>query len=198
MKKAITAAGGYIDHEVGEDLASETPRMQLTIRIPEKGFEEAITAFEALGRRVQKRISSSDLTEQILSNEAQLQQLKRDQAILIQKGKGVPMNYGFDSLKDRIRALQQQKEVLEGQAAMSTVELSLLQKPNADLSTAANSGWGSDTWNSAVSSAMGAFRFIGAIAIWLVVYSPIWGGVLMLSMFGYRSWKRAVGKPQVA
>jgi hypothetical protein len=198
IKKVITAGGGYIDHEIGEDLASENPRMQLTIRIPEKAFEQAITAFEALGRRVQKSISSSDLTEQILSNEAQLQQLRRDQALLIEGGKGVSMNSGFDSLKDRIKMLQQQKDALAGQAAMSTIELSLQQKANADLATVANAGWGTDTWNSAVSSAMGAFRFIGGIAIWLLVYSPIWGGLVMLALFGYRGWKRAAAKPQIA
>jgi hypothetical protein len=192
MKKAVVAGGGYVDRADGVDLTGEKPRMLVTIRVPERSFEQVISALEALGKRFEKRISSGDLTEQILSMEARLQQLKRNQGK--QAVDGIPDN----SITDRIKYMQHQKDVLIGQAAMSTIELRLQQKANADLASAASAGWGSDTWNAAVSSATGTFRFFGAIGIWLLVYSPVWGVVLLASLIGYRGWKKATGKPQTA
>jgi hypothetical protein len=190
MKKAVVALGGYIDRANGVDLEGLKPHMLITIRIPERNFEPVIAALEALGKRYQKQISSGDLTEQILSMEAQLQQLKRDQAKRVVNG--IP----DQSIGDRIKAVQHQNDVLAGQAAMSTIELSLRQKANANPAAAANADWGSDTWNAAVSSATGTFRFFGAIGIWLLVYSPVWGVVLLASLLAYRGWKKGSGKPQ--
>lgn len=193
MKATIATKGGYIDKLDGDNLAGEEPQLRLTIRVPEKSFEDILTDFETLGKRTQKSVTASDLTEQILDAEARLQQVERDRSTLLVQGKGVPMNPGFDSMKDRIKELQAEKEALVLKASMSTINLTLQQKPDAGASTAANANWGSNTWNSALSSAMGAFRVIGAVAIWLLAYSPIWALLLIASLWGFKIWRRSNG-----
>ncbi|HVT13678.1 MAG TPA: DUF4349 domain-containing protein [Fimbriimonadaceae bacterium] len=167
MKEIIASNAGYIDHEEGTGLAGDRPVLHLTIRVPEKSFEDVLSGFEGLGHRTQKSISAGDLTEQILDLEAQLKQMK-----------ATPRNdgLGLETLKNLVG----QRDALAAKAAMSTIELTLHQKPSAALSTAANANWGGDTWNAAMTSALGAFRVIGALAIWALVYSPIWG----LAAFG--------------
>ncbi len=187
MKQAIKDAGGYVDHEEGDNLASETPVLRLTIRVPEKTFDDVLTGFEALGHRTQKSISASDLTEQILDAEAQLQAEKQ-----------APIDGA--RLPERIKQLEAERDTLAARAAMSTIDLTLQQKPNAGLATAASASWGSDTWNAALSSSLNAFRVVGAVAIWLLAYSPIWAPICIGSLWLYRSRRRAhvASRAQVA
>ena len=186
MKESVVSHGGYIDHEEGSNLAGEEPVMTLTIRVPEPSFEQMLAGFESLGHRTQKSISASDLTEQILDVQAQVKALK-------QTGSANEFGTGSSQLKN----LESEQLRLSSQAAMSTIDLTLLQKPNAGFSTAAHANWGGDTWNAAVSSAMGAFRVVGAIGIWLLVYSPIWGGVVILAILTARGMKKG-NKAQTA
>lgn len=191
MRESVKEAGGYIDHEEGSDLAGDQPTMTLTIKVPEKSFDGLMTGFEALGHRTEKNVVASDLTEQILEREAQLQQLKRDNLVLTKSG--TTYNAGFESIKDRLASLTREKEELEGRAMMSTVNLTLHQKPGAAAALAANTNWTSDTWNAAVGSAFGAFRVVGAILIWLLVYSPLWAPAVLLAICLPRTIRRARG-----
>jgi len=177
MKGSVTARGGYIDHEEGMDLASQTPVLQLTIRIPEKSFDDVLAGFEALGRRTQKSISASDLTEQILDAEAQLKQAE---------GQVKPA-------VEQVAQFRAQRDELLAKAAMSSIDLTLAQRPDVGLAAAANTSWGSDTWNSAASSAMDAYRFVGTIGIWLLVYSPLWLVPCLIAFAIHRHWKRGPG-----
>jgi len=183
MKQAVKDAGGYIDHEEGDQLASETPVMTLTIRVPEKSFDDILTGFEALGHRTQKSIMASDLTEQILDYEAQVKQVQQDN-----KSATDP------SLAEHIKQLQAERDALQAQAAMSTIDLTLQQKPNAGFASAASASWGSDTWNAALSCAMGAMRIVGALAIWLLAFGPLWVPIALVALWLYRSHRRTVGK----
>lgn len=185
MKDVILSHAGYIDHEEGTGLATDQPVLRLTIRVPEKSFEDVLAGFEGLGHRTAKTISASDLTEQILDVEAQLKHAQQE---------GGQLTVGNDALQN----LRGQRDVLAAKAAMSTIDLTLQQKPSAALSTAANVNWGSDTWNAAMTSALGAFRVIGAIAIWLLAFSPIWGLGLCGPIVGYRLWKRHFSRAQTA
>jgi len=189
MKESVKAAGGYIDHEEGTDLASESPVMRLTIRVPERSFDDVLTGFEALGHRTQKSISASDLTEQILDSEAQLKEAQRE------RGEVSANDVLEPSTAARIKQLQAERDSLAAQAAMSTIDLTLQQKPNAVFATAANASWGSDTWNAALSSSLGAVRVIGAVGIWLLAFCPLWAPIAFGSIWFYRSRKRAVNEP---
>ena len=99
---------------------------------------------------------------------------------------------------DQIKQILAQKQELATKAAMSSIDLTLQQKPNAAGSSAANASWANDTWNSAMSSAYGAVRVTGAAAIWLIAYSPFWGVPAFGAVWFYRSRRRAIGRAQVA
>jgi len=176
MKESIAQAGGYIDHEEGNDLAGEQPSMRLTIRVPETSFEGTLSGFEKLGHRTEKSISASDLTEQILDAQAQIKQVKAVNAT---------------NSTAQLAQLQAERDQLVLKGTMSTIDLTLQQKPTADYAAAASTGWGSDTWNAALSSAIGTFRVVGAIAIWLFVYSPLWLVPCLVAMGFRKHWKRS-------
>ncbi|HTQ08488.1 MAG TPA: DUF4349 domain-containing protein [Fimbriimonadaceae bacterium] len=174
IKQSIADHGGYIDHEEGTDLAGDNPVMRLTIRVPEKSFDPELSEFEALGRRTEKSIFATDLTEQILDAEAQVKQAEQDQ---------YP--------PEQLAQLRSGRDQIAGQVTMSSIDLTLEQRPTMATAAAANASWGSDAWNSAVGSAMGAFRVIGTIFIWLFVYSPLWLVPGLIALYVRRHWKRS-------
>lgn len=173
IKNAVNESGGYVATEYGSDLGSDEPSLQLTLRVPEKKFDNIIAVIEAEGRRVEKTVQASDLTEQMLDVEAALQAAKKNAA-----------------RPYRSVDLERLKGELINRTQMSTIQLTMKQRPNAALGGAAASTWSSDTWNSAVNSGMATFRFIGAIAIWLLVYSPIWGLILVAATWGMKAHRR--------
>lgn len=195
MKAAVKDQGGYIKNEEGNNLAGDQPSLHVLIRIPQKSFDDSIATFVGLGRRKQQTISASDTTEEILDREARIKQLQAEQEVLTQHGKAPTMNPGFESIKDRLKALQDEKSALEGQAAMSTIDLTLQQKLDANMVAASHATWGSDSWNAAMSSASNAFRFFGAVGIWLLAYSPIWGIVLGIAIWARKTHRRNGVRP---
>lgn len=182
MKKVVKENGGFIVNLQSSQQAGENPTLTLTLKVPEKNFEDAMTQLEGLGFAAFKNISASDITEEILSAEAQLKQLQNE----------VPTDGRIGQspyLKNQIDQVRAQRDQLMLQASMSTIDLTMQQKPNPALM--ASSSWGSDTWNAALSSAMTAFRVIGATAIWLLVYSPIWGVLLFGTIWVVKHSKRS-------
>ncbi|HTQ10531.1 MAG TPA: DUF4349 domain-containing protein [Fimbriimonadaceae bacterium] len=185
MKKSVASAGGYISHEEGDQLAGETPVMTLTIRVPEQKFDDVVSGFEALGHRTQKSITASDLTEQILDLQAQVEQDTQ------KTHPGAAVNLD-SSLPHRIQELEAERDALQQRAAMSTIYLTLQQKPSLAYASSAGADWSSDTWNAAMSAAMGALRVVGATGIWLLAFSPIWGPAAFVIFWLYRSHRRSI------
>jgi hypothetical protein len=187
MRQVVDETGGYIVHLESERLAGQEPTLRLTLRVPDAQFDSAMARLEGLGLAIYKTISASDVTEQILDSEARLKQLSKERETLSKKGN----HFSADMMKDQLQKLTSQRNDLANKASMSTIDLELMQKPNAAVS-AANASWGSDTWNAAVSSAMGAFRVVGSILIWLFVYSPLWGIGVAAAMWARRMARRRV------
>lgn len=146
----------------------------MTIRIPEKSFDPILLQIQKMGQLFDKTVYSSDVTEEILDLEARIQTSKA-------------VNGGVNSQTSEMLA---QQEALKMRSRMSTISLVLQQKPNALLSSGASASWTGDTWNAALSSALGAFRILGACAIWLLVYSPIWGSVVLLAWYLHRQKRK--------
>jgi hypothetical protein len=179
MRSAVVEKGGYIYHEEGDNLASTEPSLHVVIRIPEKTFDDSMAGFIALGRRTQQSVQASDNTEEILDTEARLKQLQQAQSA--HSARRISTAHG--SVDSEVAHLLAEKATMQAQAAMSSIDLTLYQKPNAEVAASAHANWGSDAWNAALSSATNAFRVIGAATIWLVVFSPIWGFVLAVGLW---------------
>ena len=190
LKSAVTQQGGYVVYESGTDLGGSQPVMSLEIRVPEKTFELMVGGIEGLGKRTEKSITASDITEQVLDLEAQLHQAKQNADVLSQT-KNPTYNPGFASIKNQIKNLEQERDAMVNRSSMSSIDLTLQQKPGAPGSDAATAGWGSDTWNAALSSASNVFRFFGAIGIWLLAFSPVWLLGLVIGYFVLRRQRRA-------
>ena len=78
-------------------------------------------------------------------------------------------------MRGQIEQIQGQKQVLERKADLATITLTI-----REVGTVARPGWNPGaTFAEAIRALGAALRGLAVFAIWLAVFSPIWGGFLV-------------------
>ncbi|MFI5387912.1 MAG: DUF4349 domain-containing protein [Fimbriimonadales bacterium] len=197
VKDIVAHVGGYIENTEGWDLASPTPSLKISGRIPQQSFDATLAQFEKLGQRTAKTISTDDVTEQIVDMDARLKTMLAQEDVyrgMLRQVKSVrdaiQMQEQLMKLREEIESMAAQRKSLAGQAEMSSIEVTLDQKANPLVAASVDPNWGGDAWNGAVSAAATTFRGIGVMAIWLAVFSPLWLAPCLIVFAVYRVRKR--------
>jgi hypothetical protein len=197
---AVTAwveqARGYVDNTTSNNLNGKNPSMTLTVRVPQAKFSQALAAFEKLGVRTSKNIESSDVTQQIVDMDARLKNLRSQEetyrAILRttrRVGEIIDVQERLSMIRGEIESMQAQRDSTAKLAALSTISVTLDQRPPAE--DAQSIGWVEDTWSSATGALGEAFKSLSVIGIWILVYSPIWIPLSLVTVWGWRRALRA-------
>jgi len=191
----VESARGYIENSSSTNLDGSTPSMTLTVRVPQPKFSETLATFEKLGERTAKDVQASDVTQSIVDLDARLINLRSQEetyrAILRgarRIGEIIDVQQRISAIRGEIESMQAQRDSMAKLAAMSTITLTLSQRPPADEATG---GWAQDTWADATRALSGAFRSLSMLAIWVMVYAPIWIPLAILSAWGWRRALRA-------
>lgn len=195
----IARLGGYIDSAESSDLAGQKPTLTLSARIPEAAFDQALREFEGLGTRLSKHVSSQDVTGDIADYGARLATMRANEESLrnmLRKASDsttiMEAQRRLAEARGEIEGLQARLASLQGQAALSTIELRLEQ--SAEAAAAHDPRWGAEAWASASASAMDTFRAVLGAVLWLVAYAPLWiVGLLVLRFM--RTRRRATPNP---
>lgn len=182
---------GYIKSSSLGDSTSQTPRAELIIRVPVGSFEEAMSRLEQLGERVSGRSDSEDVTEQIVDIEARLRTMKAQEETYRQLlGQAKTVGQVIE-VQDRLSALRADIESLEARSAklkelssLSTIHLTLIQRPSSERSSQ-SAGWASDAWANAVNGVAAALRALAVAAIFAFVWIPVWlpCGILLIALY---------------
>ena len=187
----IARLGGYVDSADSTDLAGKKPILTLTARIPERSFEQALREFESLGTRLSKRIAAQDVTAEIADHAARLSTMRAHEeslrTILRQAKDSSSMMEAQQRLSEargEIEALEARLSSVRGLATLSTVELRLEQ--SAEALTGEDPRWAAEAWAAATSSAERAYHGVASLAMWAIVYSPLW----VLGYLGFRGIRR--------
>ena len=98
------------------------------------------------------------------------------------------MQERLSGIRGEIESMQAQRDALGKLAALATINLSLQQRPPVEQATG---GWVEDTWSRATGAFGEALRSLSVIGIWILVYSPIWLPLAILSVWGWRRALRA-------
>lgn len=162
----------------------------ITIRVPDDKFEQAISELRSMAVKVQSESSSSqDVTEEYIDLSARLTNAQATEAqylILLEKAVSVEdilkVQQQLSQVRSEIEQIKGRMQYLERQTSMSliTVFLSL---------DAGDSSLSIFDWNpiaelkNAARGFLMTLTFAGTLAIWLVVFSPIWGGVIAIVYF---------------
>lgn len=184
----VYSMGGYIGNSESSDPAERNPRVTMIVRVPDKRFDDAMAAFEKLGERVARSISNDDVTAQLVDIEARLKNLRAQEEqyrIILRQarrvGEVIEVQQYISSIRGEIESIDAQRKTLANLVALSTITLTLEQRPSGETSAAAG-GWANDAWANAVRALSGVVQALATALIWIFVYSPLW---LPIAFFGW-------------
>ena len=123
--------GGFVEH-LSSSGGSETPRADLTIRIPQTGFSDALEHIESLGEVQFRNLGSEDVTEQFIDLGARLKSSMAEEKsllALLERSNSVTEILTVERELTRVRAdierAQGRLNFLERRVDLATIQVSL-------------------------------------------------------------------------
>jgi hypothetical protein len=192
------AFGGYV---VASYIQGQEEEMTgwISFRVPDEKFEAALTQLRALAVRVEsEQTSSQDVTEEYIDLEARLTNAKAtEQQYLALLDKAVDVEdiiniYSYLSqVRQEIEQLEGQIKYLEQTTSTSLISVSL--KPEKTEKPLVHAGWSAlEVLKAAARGIVSFGQWLGTIAIWLLIFIPIWGTILAIIL--WRRHKRRARK----
>ena len=194
--RIVNGLSGYVESASSTDLAASQPILTISVRVPVGQFETTIAKFEALGTRLSKKISATDVTGQIVDLDARLKTLYAQEDVyrelLKRRGKldeVLSIQQQLSSVRTEIESISGQRKAQARLAALSTISLTLEQGAVV-VPPPTNPNWLAQTWSEASTGAKSSFQAIASVAIWILVYTPFWMPVLFLTWLAWVVFRR--------
>lgn len=183
--------GGYVvsSNIWGED---EDERGWISIRVPDEQFEQALVELRDLAIRVESESTDSqDVTEEYIDLESRLKNAEATEQqylALLEKAEDVEdilsiYNY-LSQVRQEIEQIKGHMQYLERTTSMSLISVEL--EPETTAQPLVRVGWSAlEVLKSAARGLVTAGQVLGTIAIWLLIFIPVWGTIL-----GIILWRR--------
>lgn len=186
---------GFVESSVLDRSNVARPTASLSLRIPSQKFDQAMTELRALGDVESENITGQDVTAEITDLTARLKVMRAEEESYITMLRAAKKVGELLEIKERLSAVRQNIESIDAQrknlsdlAALSTIQVTFMQRPGAQEEEKPKP-WAQDTWNNAVEGLAGALRFLGQVVITVFVYAPIWLPVLFIGWWAARKLK---------
>lgn len=189
--------GGFVvsSHISGEE---EGMRGNISIRVPDNRFEEALSEFRNLAVRVKSESTSSrDVTEEYIDLNSRLKNAEATEsqylALLERAGEVEDILRIYDSLSRVRREIEQIKgriQYLERTSSMSLISVHL--EPEVSAKPLVSAGWSAlEVLKSAGRGIITFGQWLLTAAIWLVIFSPVWGAIIGIIYWRRRKRRKA-------
>ena len=171
---------------------------RMSIRVPDDKFDVALAELGGLAVRVESESTDSrDVTEEYIDLEARLNNAEATEnqyLSLLEKAEEVEdILRIYDSLsrvRNEIEQIKGRMQYLERTTSMSLISIRL--EPAATAKGLVRAGWSAlETLKSAVRGIAIFGQWLGTIAIWLLIFTPLWGAVAGVIYWRYRRKKKA-------
>jgi len=194
MEAISQLAGGFGGYVVSSSVSGEEEdtRGWVTIRVPDDSFEQALAGIRELAVRVEEESTNSqDVTEEYIDLEARLanaEATEQQYLALLDKAEDVDdilRIYDYLSrVRQEIEQIKGRMQYLERTSSMSLISVYL--RPEFSGKATVPAGWNVlQIFKSAARGLVITGQVLGTIAIWLLIFIPIWGTVL-----GIILWRR--------
>jgi anti-sigma factor RsiW len=192
--RLIDGWGGYIKSQSSGFRGANAPTLAMTVRVPVQKFDEAMLAFEGLGFKLNSQSDSEDVTAELVDLDARLRTLKAQEETyrrLLGQAKTVgqvmEVQDRLSQIRAEIESLDGQRRTMAGLARMSTIQLTMVQRPTEGVPEQ-DPSYAGDAWSNAVKGLKSAWRGIATAAIFVFVWAPIW---LPVAVVGYLLIRRS-------
>ncbi len=181
IRQGAEGLGGFlVDSSLNAPEGTDTG--SIAVRVPVEKLSEALAAFRGLAVRVtSEQVTGQDVTDQFVDLTARLAVLEKtkakfelilDEARTVQESLEVQrelvnLQYQIDAVKGQQKYLDESAKTVRITAFLSTDELALPFAPE--------DAWRPEAvFRQAVRSLVGMLRGFGSVAIWAVVFVPLW------------------------
>jgi len=164
----------------------------ISIRVPDEKFDQALAELRELAVRITSESTDSrDVTEEYVDLQSRLRNAEATESqylTLLEKAEDVDdILRIYEKLSQVRRDIEQIKgrmQYLERTSSMSLISVHL--KPLATAKPLVRAGWNAiEILKSAVRGFVIFGQWLGITAIWLIIFSPVWGTIL-----GIIYWRR--------
>lgn len=195
VESITRSAGGFVESASKQDI-NGNGFVSMTLRVPAARFESVVTQIRALGKVITQSFSGEDVTAQVADVDARLRTLRAEEQQYIalmgratKIGEVLQVKEKITEVREQIESLDAQQKSLRSQASMSTLNVEITQKPKpvAETPKPIEHTWYQNAWLRASEHLTELGRGLGTVAIYLLVYSPIW---LAFALVGWLAYKR--------
>jgi hypothetical protein len=185
VEQIVAEQNGYLS---GSQIRQDGDRMTatMTLRVPADPATYQMTLErlrKVADRVIDEQAQAQDVTEEYVDIDARLRTLKASEEnllALLAKATRVEDNLQIQreltNVRSQIEQIQGRKQALERRADLATINVTIRES-----GAFARPGWSpGGTFEEAVRALGVALRGLAVFAIWLLVFSPIWGGLLLL------------------
>ncbi len=179
-------------------------RGYISIRVPDDRFESALAKLRDLAVRVTSESTSSrDVTEEYVDLQSRLKNAEATESqylALLERAEVEETIRIYELLHQVRREIEQikgQMQYLERTSSMSLIEVRLEAETTAK--PLVRAGWSAlEALKSAVRGIVTFGQWLGTVAIWLLIFTPIWGTIAGIIYWRYRRRKRATNRGKAA
>jgi hypothetical protein len=158
----------------------------VTLRVPADNatYQATLDRLRSLADRVvDEQSQAQDVTEQYVDLDARMRTLKASEETmlgLLSKAQKIDdilqIQRELTNVRSQIEQIQGRKQVLERQSDLATINLTIREAVTFN-----RPGWSpGSTAEEAIRALGSALRGLATVAIWLAIFSPIWGGFLLI------------------
>jgi len=194
MQAITQLAAGYNGYVVSSSVNGEEDDMRgwIAIRVPDDKFDQALAEIRGLAVRVEsENTNSQDVTEEYIDLEARLanaEATEQEFLALLDKAEDVDdileIYESLSRVRQEIEQIKGRMQYLERTSSMSLISVYL--RPEFRDTPPVPPGWNAlQIFKSAARGLVITGQVLGTIAIWLLIFIPIWGTVL-----GILLWRR--------
>ena len=198
--KIAQLAARYDGYVVSSQISGEEQEMRgyISIRVPDDKFESALAELKDLAVRVtSESTDSQDVTEEYVDLQSWLKNAEATESqylALLAKATDVEdilrIYERLSQVRREIEQIKGRMQYLERTSSMSLITVRL--KPEATAKPLVRVGWNIvEIFKSAIRGIVIAGQVLGTIAIWLLIFSPIWGIILGIIYWRLRKRKKA-------
>ena len=185
VEQIVGEQSGYLS---GSQIRQDGDRMTatMTLRVPadQATYQATLDRLRGIAERVvDEQAQAQDVTEEYVDLDARLRTLRAsEESLLALIGKAtrvediLQIQRELTNVRSQIEQIQGRKQALERRADLATINVTL-----REVGAFSRPGWSPGaTFEEAVRALGAALRGLAVFAIWLLVFSPIWGGFLLL------------------
>lgn len=177
----VRALEGYVSNLKENSGPVGQRSVTIELRIPSDQFDQALPQLESVGTILDKVVSTEDVTEQYVDTDAKARNLKKlEERLLDHLGRSAELNEVL-RLETELTRVREQIESLEGRlrylgnrVSFSTINIALIEAAKAEPIVPVETFSTASVFSAATRSLVGKLQEVWAMAIWAIVWSPVW------------------------